>query len=82
MLLPNTISVLNIFDPNIFPIIISLAPFKDEIILTASSGALVPIDTIVRPTITAGIPNFLAIADAPSTNISAPLIRRINPIIK
>ena len=53
---------------------ISLLPFIAEIKLTASSGALVPRDTIVRPTITDGIPIFLAIEEAPSTNMSAPFI--------
>ena len=57
-------------------------PLKEEIKLTASSGALVPNDTIVNPTITEGIPIFLAIEEAPSTNISAPLINKKNPIIK
>ena len=78
---PNTISVLKILDPNTFPTAISLFPWSDDIILTASSGALVPNDTIVNPTITDGIPNFLEILEAPSTKISAPFISRKNPII-
>ena len=57
-----------------------MLPLIDEIILTASSGALVPNDTIVNPTITDGIPNFFEILDAPLTKISAPLINRKKPI--
>ena len=78
---PNTIRVLNKFEPRTFPMAISLLPFIAEIKLTASSGALVPRDTIVRPTITDGIPIFLAIEEAPSTNMSAPFISNTNPII-
>ena len=78
---PSTINVLNILEPNTFPIVIPLLPSNDEIKLTASSGALVPSETIVKPTTIDGIPNFFAILEAPSTNISAPFISKINPII-
>ena len=50
-------------------------------ILTDASEALVPIATIVRPIIIDGIPNILATDMHPSTNISAPFIRSIKPII-
>ena len=76
---PSTINVLNKFDPITLPTAISLLPFIDDITLTASSGALVPNDTIVNPTITDGIPIFFEIADAPDTKISAPFISKINP---
>ena len=79
---PSTINVLKRFEPNTFPTAISLLPSSEEIALTASSGALVPNDTIVKPTITEGIPNFFEILDAPLTKISAPLINRKNPTIK
>ena len=49
--------------------------------LTASSGALVPKATMVNPISIFDILKFPATADAPSTKISAPLIRMINPII-
>jgi hypothetical protein len=48
---------------------------------TNISGIEVPIETIVRPTKISGIPNFLAIPDAPSTKKSAPLIKNKKPII-
>ncbi|EJW96599.1 hypothetical protein EVA_15296 [gut metagenome] len=35
--------------PTILPIVISALPFKAAAILTAASGALVPIATIVKP---------------------------------
>ena len=76
------INVLKRFEPNTFPTAISLLPLIDEIALTASSGALVPNDTIVKPTITDGIPNLFEMLDAPLTKISAPLINRKKPIIK
>ena len=47
--------------------------------LTASSGALVPRATIVRPMIRPGTWKFFARAELPSTNQSAPLIRAKKP---
>ena len=73
---------LNKFDPKTFPNVMSLLPFSEADILTASSGALVPNDTIVSPIITVGTPSFLAIFEAPSTKRSAPLISKRNPIIR
>lgn len=78
---PKTAKILKILEPSIFPIDISLLPLIADIILTASSGALVPIDTIVKPTMIDGIPIFLDKVDAPSTKKSAPLIKRQKPII-
>ena len=52
----------------------------DAATLTAASGALVPKDTIVRPTTNGGIPNALAILDAPSTKRSAHFINNTKPI--
>jgi len=52
------------------------------VILTAASGILVPIATIVRPMINWGIPSFLAMLAAPSTNQSAPFTRKIKPTNK
>ena len=54
----------------------------DDIKLTASSGVLVPMDTIVSPTIIDGILNFFAIFEAESTKTSAPFISSINHSIK
>ena len=58
---PITTNRLNILDPITFPAAISALPFKAEVILTASSGADVPIETIVSPMIIVGIPNLFAI---------------------
>ena len=55
-----------------FPIVIPAFPFNAELILTAASGILVPMATMVSPTTSWGIPNRSAIPDAPSTNQSAP----------
>jgi hypothetical protein len=52
------------------------------VILTAASGMLVPIATIVRPMISCGIPSFFAILAAPSTNQSAPFTRNKKPTNK
>ena len=63
-------------------IAISLLPDRPAVMLTAASGALVPIATIVNPIIIEGTLNFFAIDEAPSTNISAPFISNTKPIIK
>lgn len=79
---PTTTSKLKIFDPTTFPTVISFAPANAPVILTAASGALVPNATIVNQMIKLGIFNDFAIEDAPSTNKSAPLISKTNPITK
>ena len=56
-----------------------LSPLNAAVILTAASGAEVPIATMVRPMINCGIPSLSAILLAPSTNQSAPLISSTNP---
>ena len=71
-----------IFDPKTLPIASPALPFIADVILIAASGALVPNATIVRPMTICGMPNFLAIMDAPSTNQSAPFINMTNPTIK
>ena len=60
----------------------SVLPEMREEIETASSGAPVPIATIVRPMICFEILKFEAILEAPDTNISAPLMRKTKPAIK
>ena len=65
--------------PTIFPIVISALPPTDDEILTAASGALVPMATIVSPITICGIPNLVAIPAAPLTNQSAPLISMAKP---
>ena len=48
---------------------------------TAASGREVPIETIVRPMITAGNLRSFAIDELPSTKRSAPFTSRKNPPI-
>ncbi len=60
---------------------ISLAPWTAAVILTASSGALVPTATIVSPIINPGTLKFLARAALPSTKRPAPLIRAVKPAV-
>lgn len=81
-LTPNINKILAIFDPNILPIPTPAAPCITEEIDTAASGALVPQATIVKPMTISGILNFFAMAEAPSTNISAPRDNNRNPMIK
>ena len=79
--IPNTHNKLNILDPTILDIAISALLFIAAVILTAASGADVPKATKVKPIIIDGILKYLAILDAPPTNISAPLINKTNPRI-
>ena len=62
-------------------IAIPLLPCKDAEILTAHSGALVPIATMVIPMINTGTLNFFATEPLPSTKKSAPLTNSTNPIM-
>ena len=71
---------LKISDPIMLLIAISLEPAIAADTLTASSGALVPIATIVRPMTTPGTFNFPATAELPSTKKSAPFTSAANPI--
>ena len=77
--MPSTPRRLNIFEPVTLLRAISFAPLSAAEVLTASSGALVPIATIVRPMITPGTLKFFARAELPSTKKSAPLIRARKP---
>ena len=73
--------IFRILLPKTLPMVISALPFIAAEILTAASGMLVPIATIVRPITSCGIPNMSAILDALSTNQSAPFISIIKPTI-
>ncbi len=77
--IPRIINMFKILLPKTFPTVISALPFNAAVILTAVSGALVPIATIVRPITSCGIPNFSAIPAAPSTNQSAPFTSITKP---
>ena len=60
------------FEPTTFPTDISILPLIALVMLTESSGRLVPRATMVSPITKAGILNFFATDDAPSTKQSAP----------
>ena len=78
-LVPTTTNVLKILEPTILEIAISLLPIKPAVILTLASGKLVPSATIVKPIITEGTFNLRATLALPSTNKSAPFIKRTIP---
>ena len=63
----STKSILNIFEPIIFPIAISVSFLRAAITEVASSGRLVQTATIVSPIISSLIPRLSAICVAPST---------------
>ena len=79
---PITIKRLKMLEPTIFPREISLFPARPALILTAASGALVHMATMVSPMMTDGIFKIPAMDEEPSTKRSAPLIRRTKPINK
>ena len=64
--MPTIIRILKMLLPTILPIAISVDALKALVIDTTSSGALVIIDTTVRPTMKSDMPIFLATATAPS----------------
>ena len=70
------------FDQMMFPIVIPVMPLRLEEMLTRSSGAEVPNQTIVSPMIIFDMLAFFARDEAHSIRISAPLIRQINPSTK
>ena len=76
---PTTPSKLNILLPTTLAMERSYAPLRDAEILTAASGRLVPMETIVRPIITDGILKIFATLLLPSTKRSAPLIKKKKP---
>ena len=76
---PNTTRRLKILEPITLPTAISLLPAREAVVLTASSGALVPNATIVRPIIILGTLSILATDELASTKKSAPLIKSTKP---
>ena len=68
---PKIKPVSQIIDPTAFPRARSGAPWNAASTETTASGKVVPIDTIVAPTITLGIPVLIETVTAPSTNESA-----------
>ncbi len=67
--------------PITLPSSMSVEPEARELIETASSGALVPKATMVRPIRVLLTLKLVAMEDAPETNQSAPLIRMTKPMI-
>ena len=59
--------MLAMFDPMMLPKAISASPTTAAVRFTASSGALVPKATTVRPTVSCETPNRRARDEAPST---------------
>src|SRR5690606_23606192 len=70
---PITKAMLHIIEPMAFPIAISECPSLLATVETKNSGRVVAILTIVAPITIEGIPVFLAIQIAASTNKSPPL---------
>ena len=64
---PQTTIKLKMFDPVTLLTATSLLPAKAAVTLTASSGRLVPMETMVSPTIKGGMRSRRATAEAPST---------------
>ena len=79
---PQTTMRLKMLEPATLLTARVLFPIMDAVTLTASSGRLVPIATIVIPMIKDGTLNFWATDELPSTKKSAPLIRRTKPITR
>ena len=67
--------------PTTFPNTISELPSDKAFREIANSGALVPKATIVSPIKTFDTLKLVAVDEEPSIKISAPLIKRIKPII-
>ena len=79
---PITKSILNKFEPTMFPTDMSMLFEIALVILTESSGRLVPRATMVRPINKLGTLHLFAMALAPLTKKSAPLIKKAIPKIK
>ena len=79
---PITTIRLKILDPIALLTANVLLPASDAVTLTAVSGRLVPMATIVSPIMMDGTEKRLAILELPSTKKSAPLIKRTKPASK
>ena len=80
--IPSIIRMFKILLPTTFPTVIPAFCCMAAVTLTAASGILVPMATIVSPITSWGIPSFFAIHAAPSTNQSAPFTRNRKPASK
>jgi len=72
---PKIRAIFDILDPRTVPIAIASVPFNTDEMPTNISGAEVPSATIVNPIVSSLRPNFFAINEALSTNLSAPQTR-------
>ena len=79
---PHTIIRLKMLDPTTLLIASVLLPLTAAVTLTAHSGRLVPMATIVSPIIIGGTLSIFATEELPSTKKSAPFISRMNPTIR
>jgi hypothetical protein len=78
---PKTKPIFAIFEPTTFPMAIAGLPSRVACILTKSSGADVPNETIVTPINNGEILNLLAIPIALFTKKSPPTTSRTRPIM-
>ena len=76
---PRIRSMLAILLPSTLPVAKPELPSALAMTLMMSSGKEVPIETMVSPIIKSEIPRREAMAVAPFTSQSAPLIRRMKP---
>jgi len=76
---PNTKSILKMFEPMIFPTAMSTFFFIEATTVTTSSGNEVPIAIIVDDIKNSENPNCVAIKTAPSTTNFPPKNRPTNP---
>ena len=72
-------STFTVFVPAMLPTARAPFPSSAASIPVASSGALVPTATIVRPMMIGGIPSRLANSAPPRVTSSAPMIRKSSP---
>ena len=79
---PRMNSTLKMLLPTTLPTAMSVCPPSAAPTDTATSGELVPIATIVRPTTSGEMPRDSAILEAPRTSNSAPSTRAPRPSTK
>ncbi len=78
-LIPRMNRTLKMLLPTTLPTAMSVLPFSTAPTDTATSGELVPIATMVRPTTSGEMPSDSAIFEAPRTSASAPATSAARP---
>ena len=76
---PNISKILNILEPSMFPIAISLSPLKAAVTEVTSSGKLVPISIMVKLITFSLIPSVCAMVTAWFTVKSPPIFKPTIP---